>query len=162
MAQLFVKGIFICADSLGHTNKSRVKHHRSAWQLYLSGGAEHTETNGGAAPLPLHPLTYFREYICLTCSTAAVREHTINLQKLEPGLKIPLIKCWWRCLERCSNKYSAIKCFPRNWEKSWTIWKVPRLITAIAPAERCLGCKEHLAEITSFAGLFWLPRVFGW
>lgn len=118
------------------------------------GRAQHTQTNGRAAPLPLHPLTYFREYVCLTCSTTAIREHTINLQKLEPGLKIPLIKRWRRCLERRSKKYSAIKCFPRNWEKSWTIWKVPRLLTAIAPAEQCLGCREHSAEQSSFAGFF--------
>lgn len=125
---------------------------QAAWQPYVPGEDQHMETNGGAAPL--HPLTYFREHICPICSTAAIKEHTVNLQKLEPGLKIPLIKCWRRCLERCSDKYSAIKCFPRNWEKSWTIWEAPRLVTATPPAEWCLGCREHSAQRTSFAGHF--------
>lgn len=80
------------------------------------------------------------------CSTAAAWEHAIDLQKLEPYLKIPLIKCWRRCLERRSDKYSAIKCFPRNWGKKCSIKKVPKLLTAIALAEQCLGCVGDSAQ----------------
>ena len=78
------------------------EHPSYALHLYPVRGSAHTAPDKlhGADPPP--------------CSTAAVQEHAIDLQKLELGLKIPLIKCWRRCLERHSDKYSAIKCFPRN------------------------------------------------